>query len=71
LAKTERVTLVGGPGDGLEYELPKEDGDLQWKPSGDHDVIAARMHGRDVKLVHDPIRYCRSKRTKTLFVYQP
>jgi hypothetical protein len=64
-----RITLIGGPGDGLEVEWDRGD-DLQWKPATDQDFITLRMHHR-VPSEHDPVRYRRSLRSRDLFVYQP
>lgn len=65
----DRITLVGGPGDGMT--LRWESGDrLEWRPVNDAERIMARTMGRPHK-EGDPITYKRSTRTRSLFVYQP
>lgn len=70
MAKTEKITLVGGPGDGEKLDWAGGGDLLQWKPMTERDFITLRMHHR-VPSEHDVIKYRRSIRTRNLFVYQP
>lgn len=64
-----RITLVGGPGDGLT--LRWGDGDrVEWRPVDEREKVMVRMMGRK-STADDPIVYRRSLRTRNLFVYQP
>lgn len=67
----ETITLVGGPGDGQQFKWPGGDA-LKWVPKTTEEEITVRMElGSDRQIDRDPVTYVRSKRTRTLFVYQP
>lgn len=66
---TERITLVGGPADGEQFDWPGGDL-LKWVPADEREIVTARMHERD-DYHHRPILYRRSLRSRHRFVYQP
>lgn len=68
---TERITLVGGPGDGQTFGWKGGDA-LKWVPGTSEEKITLRMElGPDRDIAQDPVLYVRSRRTRAKFVYQP
>jgi hypothetical protein len=65
-----KVTLVGGPGDGETFSFADDANVLIWVPCDEREQVLCRMHDRP-EPTKDPIEYRRSRRTRTLFVYQP
>jgi hypothetical protein len=70
MPKSARITLVGGPGDGQEFQFDVAATVLHWKAVEEVERITARTMGRPIS-VSDPVTYRRSLRTRSLFVYQP
>lgn len=69
MPRWERITLVGGPGDGSVYEWQGGD-TLKWKPTDAREQVMVRMNDRELSDA-DPVIYVRSRRSRHLFVYQP
>lgn len=67
---SEHIVLVGGPGDGEEYDLTGKGDLICWEPATDRDKVALRMHSR-IPSQLDRVLYRRSLRTRTQFLYQP